>query len=69
MRAVALLIVPLMLSACAPDFTQMPTSPAQWEARQQAIERREAERRRLCALMNKDSDRYRRDCNRPGDPD
>ena len=45
-----------------------PTSPYQWERRQEGIERQEAERVRLCAIMNKDTDRYRRDCTRPGDP-
>ena len=28
----------------------------------------EAERVRLCAIMNKDTERYERDCTRPGDP-
>jgi hypothetical protein len=45
-----------------------PTSVYQWQRRQDEIERREAERLRLCALRNKDSDRYKRDCERPGDP-
>ena len=49
-------------------YEDMPNSPYQWERRQQEIERREAERVRLCAIMNKDTDRYRRDCTRPGDP-
>lgn len=45
-----------------------PASPIQWQRRQEAIERQEAERQRLCAIMNTDSDRYRRDCRRSGDP-
>ena len=44
-----------------------PTSIYQWERRQEDIQRREAERVRLCGMMNKDSDRYKRDCRRPGD--
>jgi|GEM_PF-6868441 len=47
MRGVVLISAGLALGACAPDFST-PTSPAQWERRQQAIERREAERRAFC---------------------
>jgi hypothetical protein len=61
----------LGLSACAfpQPYEADPASPAQWQRRQEGIERREAERVRLCQMMNKDSDRYRRDCRRPGDPE
>lgn len=60
----------LMLTACTfpGPYEAEPNSPIQWERRQEAIERREAERVRLCAIMNKDSERYKRDCRRPGDP-
>ncbi len=56
-----------LLAACTP-YEAEPNSPIQWQRRQEAIERTEAERVRLCAIMNKDSDRYARDCKRPGDP-
>ena len=49
-------------------YEDLPNSPYQWQRRQEGIERQEAERVRLCAIMNKDTDRYRRDCTRPGDP-
>ncbi|MFC0632330.1 hypothetical protein [Brevundimonas balnearis] len=69
MRVVALLIAALSLTACAPAYEAMPQSSYQWERRQQEIEYREAERRRLCAMMDKTTERYERDCTRPGDPD
>lgn len=58
------------LSGCAfpAPYEDLPNSPIQWQRRQDGIERQEAERVRLCAIMNKDTDRYRRDCTRPGDP-
>ena len=69
MRAATLCLVGAALSACAfPAYDPEPTSAVQWQRRQDEIERREAERVRLCAIMNKDTDRYRRDCARPGDP-
>jgi hypothetical protein len=67
-----ILIATAGLGAAACTFPQPyeaePNSPVQWQRRQEAIERREAERVRLCAIMNTDTDRYRRDCRRPGDP-
>ena len=33
------------------------------------LARQMAERQRLCAMMNKDTERYERDCERAGDPD
>ena len=66
----ALALATLTLGACAfpAPYEADPTSPYQWERRQEGIERREAERVRLCAIMNKDTERYERDCTRPGDP-
>jgi len=60
----------LMTAACAfpQPYEAEPASVYQWQRRQDEIERREAERVQLCRIMNKDSDRYARDCNRPGDP-
>ncbi len=49
-------------------YDPQPTSPEQWRRRQEGIERREAERVRLCQMMNKESERYERMCTRPGDP-
>jgi hypothetical protein len=63
-----LMLVSGLAGACAP-YEAMPTSPYQWQRRQEQIERREAERLRQCATMNKDTDRYRRDCVRAGDSD
>jgi len=57
------------LAGCLPAaYEAEPNSPIQWQRRQEGIERREAERQRLCAIMNKDTERYERDCTRPGDP-
>lgn len=70
MRAVILSFMALLVGACAfpAPYEAEPNSPIQWQRRQEGIERNEAERVRLCAIMNKDSERYRRDCTRPGDP-
>ena len=53
MRVIApILIAPTlivgMLAGCAPD-PSLPTSPLQWQRRQEAIEQRETERKVLCA--------------------
>ena len=73
MRMVALatlaLSAPFSLAACVPPpYEADPVSSSQWQRRQEDIQRQEAERVRLCAMMNKDSDRFKRDCTRPGDP-
>ena len=39
-----------------------PVSVYQWERKVQEIERREAERQRLCQTLDKESARYQRDC-------
>jgi hypothetical protein len=62
------LSAPAALAGCAAPYEAAPTSVYQWQRRQEDIQRREAERVRLCATMNKDSDRFKRDCTRPGDP-
>jgi hypothetical protein len=38
----------------------------QWERRQERIQREEAERLRRCETMDKQSERYARECVRPG---
>ncbi|MDP3404545.1 MAG: hypothetical protein Q8S03_07640 [Brevundimonas sp.] len=69
-RTIALSLTTLGLAACTfpQPWEADPASPVQWERRQESIERREAERQRLCAIIKTDTDRYRRDCRRPGDP-
>jgi hypothetical protein len=69
MRLIALSIVAVALTGCLPPaYEAEPESVYQWQRRQEGIARQEAERMRLCAIMNTDTDRYRRDCRRPGDP-
>ena len=70
MRALILSLLALSTTACTfpAAYDPDPTSVYQWERRQEEITRREAERVRLCQMMNKDSERYERDCRRPGDP-
>lgn len=67
---VAIATLSFAAAGCAvrPPYEAAPTSVYQWQRRQEDIQRREAERARLCATMNKDSDRFKRDCTRPGDP-
>ncbi len=48
MRVLAPILIVGLLAGCAPD-PSTPTSPLQWQRRQEAIERREAERKTLCA--------------------
>ena len=55
------------LAACAPAYEAMPTSPYQWQRRQDAIVARTAEQARVCATLNKDSARYKRDCPSAGE--
>jgi hypothetical protein len=70
MRMIAATILAASTAACAfpQPYEADPTSVYGWQRRQDDIQRREDERVRLCAIMNKDTDRYRRDCTRPGDP-
>ena len=69
-RIIGLCALTLLTTACAfpAAYDPDPTSPAQWQRRQEDIQRREAERVRLCQIMNRDSERYERECRRPGDP-
>ena len=68
-RMIALSVIAVGLTGCLPKaYEADPASVYQWQRRQEGIERQEAERVRLCAIMNTDTDRYRRDCRRPGDP-
>ena len=63
----ALILTTLTLAGCAPPYEAMPTSPYQWQRRQDEIVARTAEQARVCATLNKDSARYQRDCLRPGE--
>ena len=63
MRALATILMFGVLAGCAP-YEAEPNSPVQWQRRQEAIERQEAERQRLCSQPDKAT---RPQCNaRPG---
>ena len=69
MRAVtlSLLLATAALSACASQpYDPLPVSGWQWQQRQERIERQEAERLRRCEAMDKQSERYARECPRAG---
>lgn len=55
------LTAPMAASACAP-YEAEPVSVYQWERKVQDVERREAERQRLCQTLDKESPRYEREC-------
>ena len=55
------LAVAATAGACAP-YEAEPVSVYQWERKVQEIERREAERQRLCQTLDKESARYEREC-------
>ena len=68
-RMVAIATLALSTAACVPaPYEADPVSSYQWQRRQEEIQRQQAEQARVCATMNKDSDRFKRDCTRPGDP-
>jgi len=55
------LAVAATAGACAP-YEAEPVSVYQWERKVQEVERREAERQRLCQTLDKESARYEREC-------
>ena len=65
LRTVILILAAATLSACA-AYEPEPVSPYQWQQRQERIERQEAERLRRCEAMDQQSERYARECARPG---
>ena len=66
-RAIALLLAAATLTACGGQpYEPMPVSPYQWQQRQERIERQEAERLQRCEAMDKQSERYARECPRTG---
>ncbi|MBA3999181.1 hypothetical protein [Brevundimonas sp.] len=60
-RLVTALIVTGLLVSCAP-YEAEPTSVYQWERRQEGIERAHAQRVERCRAMNRDSERFAREC-------
>jgi len=53
----------VMVTACAvPIYEPEPTSPQAWQRRQDSIERREAERIRLCRITQEDDPRHEQLC-------
>ncbi|RZJ40152.1 MAG: hypothetical protein EON87_18635 [Brevundimonas sp.] len=69
-RAVTLaLLAAATLSACASQpYEPLPVSPYQWQQRQERIQRAETERLQRCEAMDKQSERYARECPRAGGP-
>ncbi|MDP3803661.1 hypothetical protein [Brevundimonas sp.] len=66
-RVLTFLLAAAALSACAAQpYEPEPVSAWQWQQRQERIERQEAERLRRCETMDKQSERYARECARTG---
>ena len=67
-RLVILLGAAAALTACVgpKPYEVMPVSTYQWQQRQDRIQREETERLNRCETMNKQSERYARECQRPG---
>ena len=67
-RILTLALAAACLTACASvqPYEPNPTTPYQWQQRQERIERAEAERLRRCEAMDKNSERYARECPAPG---
>ena len=58
-----ILVMALGLTACTiPAYEPEPVSPVQWERRQQAIERQQAERARLCRITRDEDPRKEELC-------
>ena len=69
MRVLTLLVAAAALTACAGQpYEPLPVSPHQWQQRQERIQRQEAERLQRCEAMDKQSERYARECPRAGGP-
>lgn len=70
----ALIIAALGMAAAAggcalQPYEADPVTPQQRLEQLERHQRAEAERQRLCAMMDPDTERYARDCRRAGDPD
>ncbi|RZI99951.1 MAG: hypothetical protein EON90_09305 [Brevundimonas sp.] len=67
-RFAVLLALACATTACAAaqPYEPLPVSPYQWQQRQDRIQRAETERLNRCETMNQQSERYARECQRPG---
>ncbi|RZJ41266.1 MAG: hypothetical protein EON86_10785 [Brevundimonas sp.] len=66
-RLMAALLATMTLGACAGEpYEPLPVSAYQWQQRQERIERQQAERLQRCEAMDKQSERYARECPRTG---
>ena len=66
-RLMAALVAVTTLGACAGEpYEPLPVSAYQWQQRQERIERQQAERLQRCEAMDKQSERYARECPRTG---
>ena len=62
-RILAVTLLAASTSACAiPTYEAEPVSVQQWERRQEAIVRRQAERERLCRITKEDDPRKEELC-------
>ncbi len=62
-RILALVLLASLTGACTiPTYEAEPVSAAQWERRQEAIVRRQAERERLCRITKEDDPRKEELC-------
>ena len=59
-----------LLVSCASSYEEpMPTSPIQWQARQERIQREEDQRQQLCAMAKPDDPRRAQLCNTQPNPE
>jgi len=66
-RILVIVVLASLTTACTiPTYEAEPVSVYQWERRQEQIQRNETERLNRCQSMNKESERYARECQRPG---
>lgn len=66
-RSSIILLAAATLTACAGQpYEPDPVSAYQWQRRQERIEREEAQRLARCEAMDKQSERYARECPRAG---
>jgi hypothetical protein len=62
-RPLTIALVAAALAGCTiPTYEADPVSVYQWEKRQERIQQQEAERLRRCETMDKQSERYAREC-------
>ncbi len=57
------LSVAATLTSCATPYEPAPTSPMEWQARQERIQRQEDQRQQLCAMAKRDDPRRAQLCN------